>query len=91
MRLKQLTGSLRVATFANDRFRTVADLQVQARAATVSSARYLTVEVGAGQPLRRHSAHGLPGPSGKGAHHALEVPSTGDWGGSSEPSGGSYW
>ena len=48
MRLKQLTGSLRVATFANDRFRTVADLQVQARAATVSSARYLTVEVGAG-------------------------------------------
>jgi hypothetical protein len=48
MRLKQLTGSLRVATFANDRFRTVADLQIQARKATVSSARYLTVDVGVG-------------------------------------------
>ena len=39
-----------------------------------------------GRPMRRHSAHGLPGPSGKGAHHALEVPSTGDWG-LSEPAG----
>jgi hypothetical protein len=47
-RLKQMTGSLRVATFASNSFRTVADLQMQVQRATASSVRYFTVDVGLG-------------------------------------------
>jgi hypothetical protein len=47
-RLKQITGSIRVTTFANNRFRTVADLQMQVQRATASDLRYFTVDVGSG-------------------------------------------
>jgi hypothetical protein len=61
MRLKQMTGSFRVATFASNRFRTVADLQTQVQQATASSVRYFTVDVGlgdlcAGTPLETFRA-----------------------------------
>jgi hypothetical protein len=60
-RLKQITGSIRVATFASKRFRTVADLQVQVQQATASDLRYFSVDVGlgdlcAGTPLQTFRA-----------------------------------